>query len=77
MNYDMAKAIEEVINNCKAYGSSRVQRKDANGNITLWLEAEWIEHSDGIHDVIELYICYSDTGRIAYSKCIEETMIER
>ena len=77
MNYDMAKAIEEVIDNCREFGSSRVQRKDDNGNIILWLEAEWVEHSDGIHDVIELYICYSDTGNIAYSKCIEETMIER
>lgn len=77
MNYDMAKAVKEVIENCRVFGSGRVQRKDENGNIILWVEAEWVEHSDGIHDVIELYICYSDTGKIAYSKCIEETMIER
>lgn len=76
MNYDMAKAIEEVIDNCREFGSSRVQRKDDNGNIILWLEAEWVEHSDGIHDVIEIYF-YNDAGRIAYSGYIGETMIKR
>lgn len=77
MEYDFIKAIEEVIENCRVFGSGRVQRKDDNGNITLWLESEWVEHPDGKHDVIELYICYSDTGRIAYGRYIEETMIER
>ncbi len=77
MSYDLVKAIEEVIENCKAYGSGRLQRKDEYGNITLWLETEWVEHPDGVHDVIELYICYSDTGKIAYSQYIKETMIKR
>ena len=56
MEYDFIKAVEEVIENCKTFGSGRVQRKDDKGNITLWLEAEWVEHPDGVHDVIELYI---------------------
>lgn len=77
MEYDFIKAVEEVIENCKTSGSGRVQRKDDNGNITLWLEAEWVEHPDGKHDVIELCICYSDTGRVAYSRYIEETKTEK
>lgn len=77
MEYDFIKAVEEVIENCKMFGSGRVQRKDDDENITLWLEAEWVEHPDGKHDIIELYICYSDTERIAYSKHIEETKIEK
>jgi len=77
MEYDFIKAIEEVIENCKVFGNGRVQRKDDKGNITLWLETEWVEHPDGVHDVVELYICYSDTGRIAYSRHIEETMTEK
>lgn len=76
MEYDFIKAIEETVENCKVFGSSRVQRKDENGNIILWLEAEWVRHPDDKHDVIELYICYSDTGRVAYSRYIDETMVE-
>lgn len=77
MEYDFIKVVEEVIENCRVSGSGRVQRKDKDGNITLWLEAEWVEHPDGEHDVIELYICYNDTGIITYSRYIEETMIEK
>ena len=76
MEYNFIKAIEEVIENCKVYGSGKVQRKNKDGNITLWLEAEWVEHPNGTHNVIELYICYSDTGNVAYSRYIEETMTE-
>lgn len=71
MNYDIVKAIEEVIEECKAGGRGRLQRKDDRGNVTLWLEAEWVEHWDGTHDIIELYFCYNDTGNVAYSKYIE------
>jgi len=81
MEYDFIKAIEEVIEDCcKTFGSGRVvrvQRKDKNGNITLWLEAEWVEHPNGTHDVIELYICYNDTGNVVYSRYIEETMTKK
>ena len=77
MEYDFIKAIEEVIEKCKSFGSGRVQRKDERGNVTLWLEAGWTEHPNGTHDVIELDVCYSDTGRVAYSRYIEETMTER
>jgi hypothetical protein len=76
MNYDFTKAIEEVIENCKAFGSARLQRKNERGENTLWLEAEWVEYDD-THDAIELFICYVDTGRTAYSRIIEETITER
>ena len=76
MEYDFIKAIEEVIEKCRVFGSGRVQRKKENGEVTLWLEAEWVRHPDDKHDVIELYICYSDTGRVSYSRYIEETMTE-
>ena len=73
--YDFVEAIKETIENCKVSGYSIVQRKDTNGNITLWLEAEWVKY-DNKHNVIELYICFSDTGKVAYSKYIMETLIK-
>lgn len=77
MNYEFTKAVEEVISDCVAFGRGKVQRVDSNGNVTLWLEAEWVEHPDGVNDVVELYICYSDTGRVVYSTLIEETKTEK
>lgn len=75
--YGFTQAIEQAIQECKDFGRGRIQQKDENGNITLWLEAEWVDHPDGEHDVIELFICYSDTGRVAYSRYIEETKTEK
>lgn len=75
--YDFAKAVEEVITECKETGYGRVLRKDKDGYVTLWLEAEWVAYCDGLHDIVILHICYSDTGRIAYSHYIEETLIEK
>lgn len=77
MEYDLTKAIDEVIQECLTGGRGRLQRKDSKGNVTLWLEAEWVEHPNGTHDIIELYFCCSDTGNVAYSKYIEETITER
>lgn len=77
MNYEFTKAVEEVINDCVTFGKGRVQRVDGKGNITLWLEAEWVEHPDGVNDVVELYVCYNDTGRVAYGTLIEETKTEK
>jgi hypothetical protein len=76
MKYDFVKAVGEVIEDCVSGGRGILQRKDERGNITLWLEAEWVEY-DKTHDVVELFVCYSDTGRIAYSRIIEETMVEK
>ena len=73
--YDFTKAVEEVIAQCKTIGKGKVVRIDQNGRNTLWLEAEWVPHPDGIHKVVELEICYSDTGRVAYGNIIEETMM--
>lgn len=74
--YDMTNAIEEVIKMCLENGNGKVQRKDERGDIILWLESEWIEYDD-THDVIIVYFCYSDTGRIAYSNIVRETITDK
>ena len=76
MGYELINAIEECINYCKNNcGGARVRRFDENNNCTLWLEADWVElEEDQDTYVIELYFCYSDTGRIAYSQKIYETI---
>lgn len=73
MEYDFLKAVEEVIEECKSLGTGKVQRKDDCGNVTLWLEAKWVHLPDNKHKIVELCICYSDTGRVAYSRYINET----
>ena len=71
--YDFTAAVEEVIEDCRKKGAfSKVQRIDEKGNITLWLEADW-KRLPGDMEVIELFVCYTDTGRVAYSTFIEET----
>lgn len=77
MEYDFIKAAQEVIEECKVHGKGKIQREDAYGHIVLWLEAEWVTHWNGTHEVIELLFCYSDTGRVAYSTYIMETMREK
>lgn len=77
MEYEFISAIQECIEDCKANGTGRVQKFDERGICNLWLDSEWVDYEDGIHDVIALYFCYSDTGRIAYQKWIEETKIEK
>lgn len=71
--YDYLNAVKEVISQCDAKGRGIVKRRDTNGSVTLWLEAEWVTLGDGTNEVIELMMCYSDTGKIAYSSYIEET----
>ena len=73
MAYDFIRAIQEAIEQCKDWGYGRVKRYDANGNVKVWIEAEWVDY-DYAHDIIEVHICYSDTGAIAYSNYIEETI---
>ncbi len=71
--YDFTKAVEEVINECVRTGAhSVVQRTDESGDVTIWVEAAWCEVLGGF-EVVELFICYIDTGRVAYSKLINET----
>ena len=77
MEYDFIKAVQEVIEECKINGNGKIQRKDKDGKVIIWLEAEWVTHWNGTHEVIELLVCYSDTGRIAYSTYIMETMKEK
>lgn len=71
--FDFTVAVEEVIEECRRTGAySKVQRFDGSGEVILWLEANWTQLPDDM-EVVELYICYSDTGRVAYSKLINET----
>lgn len=73
VEYDFVSAIKEAIDECVRTGNhSTVQRTDASGDITIWVEAAWTEVLGGF-EVVELFICYSDTGRVAYSRLINET----
>mgnify|MGYP000978761473 CR=1 FL=1 len=74
--YSFVNAIKEVIEECKQTGRGKNIKTDSKSNITLWLESEWTEYDES-HDVIELFICYVDTGRIAYSTYIMETLAEK
>lgn len=77
MGYELVNAIEECINNCRdSKEKACIQRFDETNNCTLWLEAEWVLLSDDNQDiyVVELYFCYCDTGRIAYTQRIYETI---
>lgn len=70
---DFVSAIKEAISECVRTGNhSTVQRTDERGDITTWVEAAWTEVLGGF-EVVELFICYVDTGRVAYSKLIHET----
>lgn len=75
--YDYVNAVEEVIDMCLKEGRGTVKRVDSFGDVALWLEAEWVALNDSPYEVIELMICYSDTGRAAYSRYIEETKREK
>lgn len=71
--YDFVKAVEEVVAECVRSGAySQVQRIDDKGHVTIWLEADWRNIGDDT-EVVELFICFTDTGRIAYSTFIPET----
>ena len=71
--YAFTNAIEEVIDECVRTGAySKVQRTDERGNVTCWLEAEWVDTEDGF-EVVQVYFCFTDTGRVAYGSFINET----
>jgi len=77
MEYDLTNAIKEVIEECKRHGKGYIKRKDENGYVTLWLEAEWVNHWNGKDKIIEIMFCYSDTGNVAYSRYIDETITKK
>lgn len=71
--YDFVSALKEVIDECVRTGAySKVQRTDKKGNVTCWLEAEWVDTEDGF-EVVQVYFCFTDTGRVAYGSFINET----
>ena len=71
--YDFVSALKEVIDECVRTGVySKVQRTDEKGDVTLWLEAEWVDIEDGF-EVVQVYFCFTDTGRVAYGSFINET----
>lgn len=61
MGYDFIKAVEEVIENCRAFGSGRVQRYEYGYWVTFWKPKDdipyWIA-DENIGDVFT--ICFND-----------------
>lgn len=74
---EFTKAIEEVVRDCKTYGRGQLIKKNRKGWVELYLSADWEPHPDGIHDVIVLYIHYTDTLNVAYSTILEDTKVRR
>ena len=76
MEYELLNVINQVIKECEERGCSEIQfGKDACGDPDYWLSAEYVYY-DSQHDIIELSIHYRDTGRVAYSIYIKETIKE-
>lgn len=73
VEYDFVSALKEVIDECVRTGAySKVQHTDERGDVTLWLEAEWVDIEDAF-EVVQVYFCFIDTGRVAYGSFINET----
>ena len=71
------QAIEECIKDCIDTGDGEIKRGSDNcGDPLVWVSSEWIEY-DSEHDVVLLHVRFVDTGRIAYSTVIMETLTEK
>lgn len=76
-NLELCEAIKEVVNNVlDAGGYQRVRKFDENNKCYLWLEAEWDVYDD-TRDIIMVYVCYTDTGRVIAHIPIMETITNR
>lgn len=77
MNYLFTQAIEECIQDCIDTGGGEIKKGSDNCGVPLvWVSSEWTEY-DSEHDVILLHIRFVNTGIIACSTVIMETLTEK